>query len=83
MSGGALPEFSIDSWAINLEPLKMKLSSLENKLRKLPIPIIGRIDNGCFILDVRTIQDREISVLVSLLADFFDTYSTGEGEGID
>jgi len=83
VGGGALPEFSIDSWAINLEPLKMKLSSLENILRKLPIPIIGRIDNGCFILDVRTIQDREISVLVSLLSDFFDTYSTGEGEGSD
>jgi L-seryl-tRNA(Ser) seleniumtransferase len=81
VGGGALPEVGIDSWAVDLEPSKMKLSLFENRLRKLPIPLIGRIENDRFLLDVRTVQDREISDLVSLLTDFFGSFSEGEGEG--
>lgn len=81
VGGGALPEFGIDSWAIDLEPLKMKLSLFENRLRKLPIPLIGRIENNRFLLDVRTIQDLEISDLASLLTDFFGNLGDDEGEG--
>jgi L-seryl-tRNA(Ser) seleniumtransferase len=83
VGGGALPEFGIDSWAIDLEPLNMKLSHLENRLRTLSIPIIGRIENGRFLIDVRTVQDQEISTLVSLLTDFFCVSSEGDGEGCD
>lgn len=71
VGGGALPEFSIASWAIVLEPLAMKLSAFEQRLRNLAIPIIGRIENERFLLDVRTIQDREISELVGLLNILF------------
>jgi L-seryl-tRNA(Ser) seleniumtransferase len=83
VGGGALPEFGIDSWAIDLEPLNMKLSHLENRLRTLSIPIIGRIENGRFLIDVRTVQDQELSTLVSLLTDFFCVSSEGDGEGCD
>lgn len=72
VGGGALPEFNIDSWAIDLQPLTLKLSALEQGLRRLPIPIIGRIENERFLLDVRTIQDVEIGELVTLLDDFFN-----------
>lgn len=80
VGGGALPETGIDSWAVDLEPLKMKLSVFEKELRKLTIPIIGRIENERFLLDVRTVQDREISTLVALLTDFFACSRTDEGE---
>jgi L-seryl-tRNA(Ser) seleniumtransferase len=59
----------------------MKLSIFENRLRKLPIPLIGRIENDRFLIDVRTVQDREINDLVSLLTDFFGSCSEGDGEG--
>lgn len=78
VGGGALPEYGIDSWAIDLEPLQMKLSTFETSLRKLSIPLIGRIENERFIVDVRTVQDREIADLVSLLTDFFVSLNVGE-----
>ena len=71
VGGGALPEFNIDSWAIDLQPLTLRLSTFEQGLRKLSIPIIGRIESERFLLDVRTIQDVEIGELVALLGDFF------------
>ncbi len=80
VGGGALPETGIDSWAVDLEPIKMKLSFFEKQLRKLAIPVIGRIENERFLLDVRTVQDREIPDLVALLTDFFGNVSADKGE---
>jgi L-seryl-tRNA(Ser) seleniumtransferase len=78
VGGGALPEFNIDSWAIDLQPVTMKLSTFEQRLRKLVIPIVGRIENERFLLDVRTIQDREIGELTSLIGDLFSQGESGD-----
>ena len=80
VGGGALPETGIESWAVDLEPTKMKLSLFEKSLRKLAIPIIGRIENERFLLDVRTVQEREIANLVVLLTDFLANVSVDKGE---
>jgi len=72
VGGGALPEFNIASWAIVLAPSDMTLNTFEKKLRHLPIPIIGRIEKDCFLLDVRTLQEREYSELVGLLNEIFE-----------
>jgi L-seryl-tRNA(Ser) seleniumtransferase len=81
VGGGALPEFGLESWAVDLEPLHMKLNVFEHRLRELPIPLIGRIENDRFLLDVRTVQEREIKELVSLLTDFFTSQDKGEEVG--
>ncbi|MDK9707301.1 MAG: L-seryl-tRNA(Sec) selenium transferase [Desulforhopalus sp.] len=78
VGGGALPEFSIGSWAIALEPAAMTLNTFEAMLRRLTIPIIGRIENDRFLLDVRTIQEREIGDLVTLLDELFNTEASGD-----
>ncbi len=80
VGGGALPEFGLESWAIDLAPLTMKLSVFEGRLRKRTLPIIGRIESDRFLLDVRTIQDREIPDLVLQLTDFFDSFAETEGD---
>lgn len=72
VGGGALPEYNIDSWALQISPLTMKLNELERGLRKLVTPVIGRIENDCLLLDVRTIQDRELYELATLLIQFFE-----------
>lgn len=72
VGGGALPEFTLPSWAIELRPKAMNVSALEVKLRRLDIPIIGRIENDRFLLDVRTIQDREIVELVGSISELFN-----------
>jgi L-seryl-tRNA(Ser) seleniumtransferase len=78
VGGGALPEVNIDSWAMVLEPFAMTLNALEKQLRHLSIPIIGRIENDRFLLDVRTIQERELGEVVVLLDEFFATGVSGD-----
>lgn len=72
VGGGAFPEYSIPSWAVALSPDFMRLSQLEKKLRIMDTPIIGRIENERYLLDVRTIQDSEIPELTDLLFSIFD-----------
>ncbi len=71
VGGGALPEFNIDSWAVVLTPQAMSVNTLEKRLRQLFIPVIGRIEDDRFLLDVRTIQEGELAVLAQQLGDFF------------
>jgi L-seryl-tRNA(Ser) seleniumtransferase len=72
VGGGALPEYSIPSWAVEIVPDRMKLSQLEKSLRDLEIPVIGRIENEHFLLDVRTIGDHEATDLAGQLACLFE-----------
>lgn len=72
VGGGALPEYNIESWALQFQPLQMKLVELERGLRRLLTPVIGRIENDCLLLDVRTIQDHELNELAVLLLHFFE-----------
>jgi len=71
VGGGAFPEYNIPSWAIQFTPYSMKLSHLEKKLRNLDTPVIGRIENDRYLLDVRTIQDSDIPELSELLLTIF------------
>ncbi len=76
VGGGSFPEYNIASWAVELIPDSMKLSQLERDLRSLDTPIIGRIEKERYLLDVRTIQDSEISHLVDLLSTLFVSESS-------
>lgn len=71
VGGGAMPEYNLQSWAIALQPHDISLNILEREFRRLPVPLIGRIENERFLIDARTIQDREIHLLSDLLIDFF------------
>lgn len=71
VGGGAMPEYSLASWALALQPREISLHEFEEALRRLPLPLIGRIENERFIIDLRTIQDRELLELSALLIDFF------------
>ncbi len=71
VGGGAFPEYNIPSWAVELIPGSMKLNQLEKKLRDSDIPVIGRIENEHYLLDVRTIQETEIPLLIDLLLTIF------------
>ena len=78
VGGGALPEFNIESWAVVLSPTAMSLNIFEKSLRHLPIPIIGRIEDNCFLLDVRTLQENDINELGALLSAFFVTEANSD-----
>jgi L-seryl-tRNA(Ser) seleniumtransferase len=71
VGGGAMPEHGLSSWAVVLQPAQISLTALEQGFRRLPAPIIGKIEDGAFLLDLRTIADHEIPALLTSLITFF------------
>lgn len=70
VGGGAMPEHGLSSWAVTFKPVHMPVSAMEKGLRKLPIPIIGRIEDDSLLLDMRTVNDNEIPELAASLITF-------------
>jgi L-seryl-tRNA(Ser) seleniumtransferase len=70
VGGGAMPEHGLPSWAVAFKPEHIPVSTMEKRLRDLPLPVIGRIEDDLFLLDMRTISDDEIADLVSSLGVF-------------
>ncbi len=71
VGGGAMPEQNLASQAVCLKPHLKKINDLELQLRQLDIPIIGRIENDSFLLDMRTVKDNEIPIIADSLKDIF------------
>lgn len=67
VGGGALPEMPLPSCALALLPRVMSLNQLEKALRAAPVPVIGRIEDGRFLLDLRTVADQELPELAATL----------------
>ncbi|WP_051309816.1 L-seryl-tRNA(Sec) selenium transferase [Desulfogranum japonicum] len=67
VGGGAMPEQSLASKAVAFTPDCMGLVEFEKQLRGRAIPIIGRIENRQLLIDMRTIQEDEISLVVQAI----------------
>ncbi|MEW6291146.1 MAG: L-seryl-tRNA(Sec) selenium transferase [Thermodesulfobacteriota bacterium] len=72
VGGGAMPEQDLPSRAVALRPVAMKVSELERKLRESSPPVIGRIENEAYLLDMRTVADDEIPLLAAALLAVFE-----------
>jgi len=68
VGGGALPEMELPSCGVVLVPKEMRVNELERRLRAAEVPVIGRIENECLLLDLRTVADDEIVPLAGTLA---------------
>ena len=71
VGGGALPEEELESRAVVLEPLDRTVNELEKNLRLNPLPLLGRIEDDRFILDMRTVADDEIPLIANILGQIF------------
>ena len=71
VGGGALPEYGLPSWAVELLPVATSVSRLEKDFRALSVPVIGRIENERLLIDFRTVLDSEIPELSSELITYF------------
>jgi L-seryl-tRNA(Ser) seleniumtransferase len=63
IGSGALPVEMLPSAGIAIKPIEKKgagssLEALSAAFRRLPVPVIGRIKNGEFILDLRCLDDE-------------------------
>ena len=63
IGSGALPLETLDSAGLAVKPIGRKgagsrLEALSVALRSLPIPVIGRVNDGALVLDLRCLDDE-------------------------
>ncbi|HRD76072.1 MAG TPA: hypothetical protein PK264_09035, partial [Hyphomicrobiaceae bacterium] len=57
IGSGALPLETLESAGLRLASRSIKAESIAAALRKAPIPVVGRINDGAVILDLRCLDD--------------------------
>jgi L-seryl-tRNA(Ser) seleniumtransferase len=66
--GGSLPLIELPSRCLRLRIAGVSANALELKMRRNDPPIIGRIEDDAFVMDMRTIQDDEFPIIASALS---------------
>ncbi|MGH8588977.1 MAG: L-seryl-tRNA(Sec) selenium transferase, partial [Gammaproteobacteria bacterium] len=65
IGSGSLPIDRLESWCLVLRPKRSggaALARLAAAFRALPIPVIGRIEDGCLRFDLRCLDDHDAFV---------------------
>lgn len=68
IGGGSLPLERIPSTAVTIRPEEISVNELEERMRRLPVPIIPRTVNDEILLDMRTVSEQDIDVIAGQLA---------------
>jgi L-seryl-tRNA(Ser) seleniumtransferase len=67
--GGALPQASLASRALALTVAPLAPQDLEARLRKADTPVIGRVEHGVVLLDVRTLLPGDEAAIMAALEE--------------
>jgi len=65
--GGALPPLKLPSKGVGIKVQGISANTIEKQMRSNELPIIGRIEEDLFIMDLRTILDDELSIIKNAL----------------
>ncbi|MEC9107395.1 MAG: L-seryl-tRNA(Sec) selenium transferase [Chloroflexota bacterium] len=71
IGGGTFPETYIDSYGIKMTE-KSLTKKLESYLLNMKLPILGKIENDNFVIDLRTIFNEYDNYLIESLNNFFN-----------
>ena len=71
IGGGSAPLVRLEGRGVALSSNEKTAEQIEREMRKCQIPIIGRIAEGQFILDVRTIEEDEFSFIMDAVSQIF------------
>lgn len=63
VGGGSLPLLELPSKCIGIKIKGVSANAIERHMRNHSTPIIGRIEEDRFIIDPRTLQDDELSII--------------------
>jgi L-seryl-tRNA(Ser) seleniumtransferase len=61
IGSGALPSVTLPSAGLSIRPTSQRgsaLAALADALRRLPMPVVGRIDSQALVLDLRCLEDE-------------------------
>ncbi|HQP40070.1 MAG TPA: L-seryl-tRNA(Sec) selenium transferase, partial [Smithella sp.] len=62
--GGSLPTQQIPTVLVTVKNNKIPATKMEEKLRKLEIPIIARVDKDEILFDLRTVAEDEFTFII-------------------
>ena len=77
VGGGSFPEQNLPTALVAVTPLGQDVESLRQGLLDADIPIIGRVEEGAFCLDMRTLTAEEYGPVTRAL---FAVLSSGSGQ---
>ena len=66
--GGSLPTQKIPTVLVGIKNKKMPTSRMEEKLRKLDVPVIVRVDKDEILIDLRTVSEDEFALIIEGLS---------------
>lgn len=69
VGGGSVPTQMIRSSVVAVEPTLVSPDVLEQRLRRISLPIIARISKDRLLLDVRTIEEHHFSYIAQSIRD--------------
>jgi len=75
--GGALPLLDLPTCLVALVPGRMPAHEIESRLRASDPPVVARVENDRVLLDVRTVQDRELRILAQAVRDLSELHDAG------
>lgn len=67
--GGALPQETLPTRIVTVKSSSLTVDQLAEALRKCAVPVIGRIQNDAFTMDVRTLIDGDAEVIIEAFRD--------------
>jgi len=74
VGGGSLPGSTLPTRLVIIKmPRNLRAHDLAQKLRKVPLPVLGRIERNTLILDPRTVLPEEDAAVVQSLGSVFST----------
>ncbi|MFZ5646754.1 MAG: L-seryl-tRNA(Sec) selenium transferase [Bacillota bacterium] len=68
VGGGAMPTADLPGWVVSVRPLFMAVEELAERLRNGDPAVIGRVQDGRLLMDVRTLLKGEEIILAGAMA---------------
>lgn len=67
VGGGSLPGETLPTQLLRVEPLQRSPEELAVKMRRCDPPLVGRVERGAYLLDLRTVDPDDDAVVEQLL----------------
>ena len=69
--GGALPLLELPSCCVGIQVPGLSPNAVERRLRRNTPPIIGRIENDLYLIDLRTVLDDQLDLIAAAVESIF------------
>lgn len=70
--GGALPMMDLPSMCVGIEVNGMSANEIESRMRVSNWPVIGRIEDDMFVMDLRTVAEDELLVICDSIKNILE-----------